>query len=333
MKIVSRLAIISITITLLLSLLILPVNAKDPNNKPDPHFKRSETTYIDTSYRPYYGKKAVVDTYFSDGLYYSVDTTTGEMIEIFPQRMNYKTDGTLSEQQLKNLAQRIVAEFLGEKVDIGGLVYTLGSKEGTFFFRWESSTGKIENGSSAYIQIGLSNNGDFLNFINTLPYEDVSASTEGQTSLRPMTNSIQNIGQFNEIYANDGTKWSRIGSMSSATGGYCYIAGWCQPTTYRYKAGNSSGGTWGTWTPNSNTDTKAAVFIPSTNATALANYQITLGAGHGTTSYQVDQNAWYNSWVSITVGPSGWGIVSIALENRGSSSKIFAWDEAWVYNP
>jgi hypothetical protein len=332
MKSVSRITTFVLTFLLLLSQLTWPASAKGQGNKPTPHF-RDNAIHIEKSHRPYYGENAIVDTYLLDGLYYSVNTATDDVVEIIPEKMDYQIDATLSEDQLKEMAQKMVIDFLGDKVDFDSLVYTMGTKKGTFFFRWEEATKKLEDGTPVYIQVGLSNNGDFLNFINALPYGVDSATSQGQDTL-PVVSVAPMIGPFNQIYANDGSRWSRIGTMNSATGGYCYLypASWCQPTTYRYKAGNSNGGTRGTWTANSNTNTKAAVFIPSNNATALANYQITLGNGY-VGSYQVDQNAWYNAWVSITAGPSAWGIVSIALENRGSSTNIFAWDEVWVYNP
>jgi hypothetical protein len=231
---------------------------------------------------------------------------------------------------LKEMAQKIIIDFLGSKVDFNSLIYTLGKKEGTFFFRWEEAIKKIDGGAPAYIQVGLSNNGDFLNLINTLPYgkDATQADSHDRTSAYPK------IGPFNQIYSNDGSYWSRSGTMSSATGGYCYLypATWCTPTTYRYRSGSTSGGAVGTWTPNSNTNTKASVFIPSNNATASATYAIRLG-NQATNYYTVNQNVWYNTWVSITSGASQWGIVRISLENNGPTNKVFAWDEVWVFNP
>jgi len=335
MKNFSKLSTLTL-LFLLFAQVASPVQAQEKSKKPDPAF-RGKATYVDRSQAPFYGKDAVIDTYLADGVLYSVDIVTQDVVEIEPEVMIYKVDAVYNEDQLRGMAEALITDFLGDKVKLDKLSYSLGQKIGTYFFRWEDDSKKLENGSIAFVQVGLSQNGDFLNFfntlsfVNTLSFERKSPKVQLRVANRPNL-----IGPFNQIYANDGNYWTRTGTMSSTTGGYCYLypASWCQPTTFRYKAGNTAGGTFGTWTPQANTNTKAAVFIPTgTNATALATYVITLGQGHGTTTYQVDQNAYSNSWASITVGPSGWGIVSISLQNKGPSTKKFAWDEVWVYNP
>jgi len=307
-----------------------PVQAKEKEKKPDPFF-RTKATHVDRSHIPYYSSNAIVDTYVADGILYSVDIATQDVVGIEPEVMTYKVDAVYNEDQLRGMAEILIVDFLGDKVKLDKLSYSLEKKIGTYFFRWEDNAKKLENGSVAFVQVGLSQNGDFLNFFNNLSFVNALSfeRKSPKVQLRPNL-----IGPFNQIYANDGNYWTRTGTMSSVTGGYCYLypASWCQPTTFRYKAGNTAGGTYGTWTPQANTNTKAAVFIPGTNATAIATYVITLGQGHGTTTYQVDQNAYADSWVSITAGPSAWGIVSISLQNRGPSTKRFAWDEVWVYN-
>jgi hypothetical protein len=336
MKIISRITTLVLTLLLLFSQSTWPVNAKEQGSKPDPHFKE-KAAHIDKSHRPYYNKNAVVDIYLSNGLYYSVDTTTEDVIEITPEKMDYQIDGNLSEDQLKEQAQEIVKDFLGDKVNLDKLVFTLGTKTGTFFFRWEDSAEKLDDGQSAYVQIGLSNNGDFLNFINTLSYGNDTTS-QAKAHRQHIVASAPLIGPFNEIYANrnantNTTYWQASGSMTSVTGGYFYIypASYCTATycsKFLYTTGSSSASSTGTWKPNANSRTQASVFIPSTHATATVTYTI-----NGGLNASVDQNAFYNSWVAITYSTVTNGITQITLTNKATIGREVAWDEAWVYNP
>lgn len=316
---------------------VLSVHAKsEKNKKPDPAFKE-KATHIEKSHKPYYGDTTVVDIYELDGIYYSVDAVTGEVAEIIPNSINYEITPTYNEVELQGMAEEIVSQFLGEEVDLSTLTFSLGQKIGTYFFRWEDNDKKLEDGTTAFVQVGLSQNGDFLNLFNTLPFG------HGNPKVHPLVTKIPSlIGPFNEIYANrtantTSTYWVASGSMTSTTGGYFYLypasyctAGYC--STFLYTTQSSSGSSAATWKPNSNTNTKASVFIPSTHATASVTYKITQNNG-STTNSTVNQNAFYNSWVSITLSTISNGIKSITLNNLGSSGLQVAWDETWVYNP
>jgi len=269
MKYAAKTINVVLVLLMLLTQTVLGVQAKPENKKPDPAF-RDKATHVEKSRKPYYGKNAVVDIYELDGIYYSVEVNTGEVTEIIPDVINYEITATYTEDQLKSMAEEIVVQFLGEKVDLSQLTLSLGQKIGTYFFRWEDQAKKLDDGSTVFVQVGLSQNGDFLNLINTLPFSH--GNPKVQLKITKMPNLI---GPFNQIYANGGPYWSKTGSMTSVTGGYFYLypASYCT-ASYCYKFLYSSGNAAGGWYPNSNTNTKASVFVPSTHAIGGVIYTV-----------------------------------------------------------
>jgi len=313
---------------------VLVAQAKGAGNKPDPTFK-DRATHIDKSHVPYFGKNAVVDTYVADGFLYSVDTISQDVVDIGPEVLNYQTDATFSEDQLRGMAETMVVQFLGNKVELDKLSFSLGQKVGTYFFRWDDTSKQLDDGSFPYIQVGLSQNGDFLNFYNTLSFgHDKTAATSAKAYA-----NIMLIGPFNQIYANGGAYWTGSGGWYTTNGGYYYYypsgcsGTFCSKFYYAYQNTGGAGLISGNWWPASNTNTKAAAFIPSTNATAVVNYQIV--KNNGTYFFtQIDQNAYYNAWASIAATAVSNGIRQVALNNYGTATyNLVAWDEVWVYNP
>lgn len=325
MKHIARTKSIILALLMLLTT-VLGVQAQSENKEPDPAF-REKAAHVETSRKPYYGQNAVVDTYELDGIYYSVDTTTGEVTEIIPNVINYEITANYTEDQLRVMAEEIVMKFLGEKVDLSQMTLSVGQKIGTFFFRWEDQVKKLDDGTIAFVQVGLSQNGDFLNLINTLPFG------HGTPKVRPIIKKSPNlIGPFNQIYANGGSYWSKNGSMTPVTGGYFYLypQSYCTaPYCYQflYSSSNAAGG----WYPPANSNTKAAVFIPGTHAIGGVTYQVKDSRSIVVSNYYVLQNAWYDTWVSITTSASQYGVRGIVMQNTSGSE--VAWDEAWVYNP
>ena len=247
--------------------------------------------------------------------------------------MDYQIDATYTEDQLLGMAETMIVEFLGDKVKLDELSFSIGKKIGTFFFRWEDANQQLDYGDLPFIQVGLSQNGDFLNYYNTLPFGQSKITGTGAK----VHADILRIGPFNEIYANGGAYWTGGGGSTSATGGWYNTHSGCSGTfcSLFYYAPQSTGGSGlinGYWWPNYNTRTKAAAFIPRNNATAVVTYYIYVNDGSSLTR-SVDQNAFIDAWASITPSRVEDGINGVRLNNYGTASKLVAWDEMWVYNP
>ncbi len=330
----TRIKIFTIVLTILLfAQVVFPVQAKGENKKPDPAF-RDKAAWVDKSHVPYFGRNALVNIYLADGLFYSVDAVSRDVVEIEPVVMDYQIDATYSGDQLKGMAENLVARFFGDKVKLDKLSFSLGQKIGTFFFRWEDTKKQLDDGSYPFIQVGFSQNGDFLNLYNTLPFGHDNITWSGTK----VSANILLIGPFNEIYANGGAYWTGTGGWTSTTGGYYYLhpsgcsGTFCSKFYYTQQSTGGGGLIYGNWWPNYNTNTKAAVFVPGTYATAVVNYEVVRNNG----SYfftQVNQNAYYNTWVSITSSAISNGIDEVSLNNYGTTANFVAWDEVWVYNP
>lgn len=337
MKNITKIAT-SVLMTLVLLSMVFPVQALGKNTKPNPYFKNS-AAYVERSRRPYYGNNAVVDSYLLDGINYSTDAVSQQIVEIVPQDIQYKTDATYSQDDLKSQSEKLVSDFLGNNVDLSTLSFNLGKKEGTYFFRWEDATKKLDDGTLAFIQVGLSANGDFLNLVNTLPFGKTSTISQGSNSGQSASMAISPmIGPFNDVYANGGAYWTKVsGSMTARTGGYYYLyPSGCSGTfcSQFYTApGSAYGGTTGKWTPRANLNTKASVFIPSTYASSTVNYCVYPNGGQSCAIWVVNQNAWYNTWVLITSSTFQSGIKYVSMDNLAVVTTTTAWDECWVYNP
>jgi hypothetical protein len=323
-------------LVILLSLTNLHAQAETQANIPDPNFK-ANAVHTGRSRLPYYGAKAVVEEYLSAGLYYSEDVVSGQIVEISSEDMPYKIDPTFSVKELKNQAEKLVGDFLGNKVKLNSLSYTLGKKIGTFFFHWEDTTKHLDDGTAAFIQVGLSHNGDFLNLVNTLPFaHDGPVSSVENTDGNKVS---PGIGPFSEFYANGGKYWNVNGSnWHSATGGWYYFhpagcsGAFCSKFYWSTISSCPICYVKGIWRPNPNTKTLAAAFIPSTRATASVRYLVMLG---NRSSYikVVDQNRLLNAWANLTPAKSESGVLMVTLDNFVGTAGYIAWDEIWVYNP
>ena len=336
MKNVTKTAI-SIFMVLAFFSMVLPVQAIGNDTKPNPLFKNN-ASHIDRSRRPYYGNDAVVDTYLLNGINYSTDAVSQQIVEIVPQDIQYKTDATFSQEELKGQAEKLISDFLGNNVDLSTLSFSLGKKIGTYFFRWEDNAKKLDDGTPAYIQVGLSANGDFLNLFNTLPFGNTSTISKGSNTGQPASMAVSPmIGAFNDVYANGSTiYWSGSGSFTPRTGGWYYLhPSGCSGTfcPFFYTApGSSLGNNIGQWNARANKNTEASVFIPSTYASATVTYSVGTN-GQGTIRHQVNQNAYSNSWVALNSSVVSSGISYVTLVNFAASGTSVAWDECWVYNP
>lgn len=175
-------------ITLMLVLLlippfVLPVQAQSGNNWPNPNFMASATPAGKTS-MPYYDLDSMIDIYLSDGLSYYVDEDTQAVVQIFtPDEYLHETTTDYSEDQLRNMAETIAYSFIKGDTRLESLSFSLGQKMDNYFFHWDDTSKQLYDGTHPFIQIGLSQNGDFLNLVNTLPFSktaggfDVSQTT------------------------------------------------------------------------------------------------------------------------------------------------------------
>ena len=281
--------------------------------------------YLYHSKMPYYDAKAEVEVYKSDRFQYTVDIGTGQIIEIAPlhQMRQYSLEPAYSRTELEEKAREFIAKVA--KVNLDALTPAFGDKEGkTFFFRWEASGQKLSSGMTPFIQVGFSRGGEFLNYVNTLPFVQKLPSAKS---------SIQSSYGFSEIYANGGSYWDQTGNMKEVkNAGYCYFAGWCSPKNFLYARGAYPANAIGRWYPNPNSNVKAAAFIPSTNATDYAKYDV-YSTGYYNWWY-INQSIWYNTWVTITQEgpvPDIW-LIKLTNQNANAVPKT-AWDEVWVYNP
>lgn len=317
----------------------LPVSASaaGATATPIPNFKGHNAEHVGRSRLPYYGANVVVEQYLYGGRYYSEDVVSRQVVEIVPASIVYKTDPTFSAKQLRDQAEEFVSLFLGDDVKLKSLYYESGSKIGTYFFRWLDKSKYLDNGEFAFIQVGLSQNGDFLNFVNTLPFGHEALHLSGDTAhLHFISHKFAAAGQ---VYANGGSNWRVLGEgWAAETGGWsaAYASG-CKgtacdkfywSTVFRCPVCYVNG----VWRPRPNASTRVAVFIPATHASASVHYLIEMNDGSSYVKV-VDQNIFFNVWVDIA-STSQPGIRRVELDNFfGSQGLDVAWDEIWVYNP
>jgi len=279
-------------------------------------------TYIDQDRSPY-NPNAKLERYQAGKYIYAVDTATNQIVEItlLDDRI-YSTEPIYSKDELEKMAREFIYKIAGD-TKLDNLSPQYGDKEGiTFFFRWEDKSQKLEGGMAPFIQVGFSQGGDIVHYVNTLPF---AKRTFVATT-------------FNEIYANGGSFWQWLtGSYNTQNNaGYCYIAGWCSPKNFYYQ--NTCWGcesAKGRWKPNPNSTVKASAFVPSTHATTLmACYRSFYNGGSSLYERCINQSIYYNVWVSITA-TSLYNIRRIELPNLSDASgtREVAWDEVWVYTP
>jgi hypothetical protein len=148
-------------------------------------------TYIDQDRSPY-NPNAKLERYQAGKYIYAVDTATNQIVEItlLDDRI-YSTEPIYSKDELEKMAREFIYKIAGD-TKLDNLSPQYGDKEGiTFFFRWEDKSQKLEGGMAPFIQVGFSQGGDIVHYVNTLPF---AKRTFVATT-------------FNEIYANGGSFW------------------------------------------------------------------------------------------------------------------------------
>jgi hypothetical protein len=224
---------------------------------------------------------------------YSVDPQTNHIVEIHLLEQTRANAAPLhSPEALEAMARAFVARG-HDGVDLGSLRLTTGSKAGSsHFFRWTAGGGDGNDRNAGFVQVGLSNGGDLVSYVDTLALAQELAAPP----------------YFSQYYANGGNYWQwLVGDFSiHDNAGYCYIYGWCNPKNFYYAPACMGGAACmakGRWVPNlSSTPTGAHAFIPSVNATAMACYRIFYDGGSSSQDVCIDQNNYYNQWAMLTSG-------------------------------
>jgi hypothetical protein len=280
-----------------------------------------DVEYMGQSATPY-SASARVEWYRTNNRSYSVDPHTNRIVEIHLLDQTGASAAPLqSPAVLEAKARAVVAQGHGD-LDLRSLRLTIGSKAGfSHFFRWTANDGDSDNRNAGFVQVGLTNGGDLVSYVDTL------ALAQQELAAPP---------HFDQYYANGGNYWQwLVGSYNTYNNaGYCYIYGWCNPKNFYYAqacAGGSSCMAKGRWVPNlSSAITAAEAFIPSVNATALACYRIFYDGGLSSQDVCINQNYYYNTFATLTSGL--YNIQRVMLNNvTAGGLGTVAWDEIWIH--
>lgn len=281
-----------------------------------------------------YNSSISTEKYKTSEYIYTIDIATSKILEVMPvdstRFRNTNRKNTYSQGELEAIAQSYV-QTLNSSVDIKNLQPAFDDKEDRyFFFRWEDASKNLPSGMKPFIQVSLSDQGELLNFVDTL-----AAATQEQIVLQQygiLPSSA--LASFQEVYANGSGYWSWInnGAYASQTNyaGYCYLAGWCSPTNFYWSYTDATAsvpyirGQWDV-TPASQYIYLEA-FIPSTNATAYARYYASYNNGANYQEATIDQAIYYNVWASVLGPHFNYGVVRLDNNDDISGYKV-AWDE------
>lgn len=128
---------------------------------------------VDVSAFPYYRAEIELTSYETDGNYFTVYSDHHQIIEIIP-KVSPLTDElplvpNFSIDTLEQQARELIA-LLAPDTNLDGLTFVPGEKIRTHFFRWEDRTKPLLDDGMSYpfVQVGFNENGELLNYINTL---------------------------------------------------------------------------------------------------------------------------------------------------------------------
>jgi hypothetical protein len=122
---------------------------------------------------PFYRNDITLFQYQTQKNYYVLNTD-GTVIEIIPVQIplidQFTPVALLNVNQLEENARVLIAS-IAPATDLETLTSAFGSKIGSYFFRWEDRTKPLldDGRSFPFIQVALSQNGELLNYYNTLP--------------------------------------------------------------------------------------------------------------------------------------------------------------------
>ncbi|MGB9668842.1 MAG: hypothetical protein ACPL0B_00515 [Anaerolineales bacterium] len=283
-----------------------------------------DVTYLDQD-RSSYDMITKLERYQTTKFFYSVNIATNQIVEItLVDEFNINLTPLFTQNELEIKAREFITR-VAPNTNLAYLTPNFGTKGSEiFFFRWEDHSRHLTGEMYPFIQIGLSQGGDLVHYVNTLQISTISSTTTTMS--------------FSEIYANGGNYWQWVSGSYNVknNAGYCYIYGWCSPKNFYYQ--NTCFGCMsakGRWKPNPNPTVKARAFIPSTHATTpMACYESYYNGGSSWYEKCINQYIYYNAFVVITSN-SLINIRRIDLSNTSDSSttKEIAWDEIHVYTP
>ena len=121
-----------------------------------------------------YDSSVQSEKYQTTNYLYTVDIASSQVLEIMPVdstrfRREASSDKTVySQEELREMAQATIKTVVGD-INLQSLQPKFSDKSGrNYFFRWEDPASKLPDGMASFIQVGLTVNGDLLNFVNTL---------------------------------------------------------------------------------------------------------------------------------------------------------------------
>ena len=120
------------------------------------------------------------ETYLANGVFYTTSIEDATVLEVDPRGSEWtlKQDGkrnlnppellpTYSQIEMEMIAHNFVTSHL-PGADLSSFKYTTGRKDSNNFFRWENTSKVAKGYQNAYIQIGISNNGQLLNYFDSI---------------------------------------------------------------------------------------------------------------------------------------------------------------------
>ena len=122
---------------------------------------------------PFYRNDITLFQYQTQKNYYVLNSD-GTVIEIIPVQIplidQFTPVAPLKVNQLEESARVLIAS-IASATDLETLTSAFGSKIGSYFFRWEDRTKRVldDGRSFPFIQVALNQDGELLNYYNTLP--------------------------------------------------------------------------------------------------------------------------------------------------------------------
>jgi hypothetical protein len=129
--------------------------------------------YISRTVFPY-NPAIAIEKYETLQYIYSVDMETEQILEVMPvdsTRFRREANSESAPLSAEELEQRAISylKTVDPNLERSNLQANFSDKEGrNYFFRWEDPTKTLPDGMTPFVQVGLSSQGELLNYVNTL---------------------------------------------------------------------------------------------------------------------------------------------------------------------